>query len=65
MQEAYAEARLVLGEYDELVAELAELVARNPLRQRLRAVQMRALHQAGRQAEALESYADLRHRLAR
>ncbi|MEI8406721.1 MULTISPECIES: alpha/beta fold hydrolase [unclassified Kribbella] len=64
VQEAYAEARLVLGEYDELVAELAELVARNPLRQRLRAVQMKALHQAGRQAEALESYADLRHRLA-
>ncbi|MEU4605292.1 alpha/beta fold hydrolase [Kribbella sp. NPDC023972] len=64
VQEAYAEARLVLGEYDELVAELAELVARNPLRQRLRAVQMKALHQTGRQAEALESYADLRHRLA-
>ncbi|MFI7059767.1 alpha/beta fold hydrolase [Kribbella sp. NPDC050124] len=64
VQEAYAEARLVLGEYDELVAELAELVARNPLRQRLRAVQMKALHQSGRQAEALESYAELRRRLA-
>ncbi|MGW1341642.1 alpha/beta fold hydrolase [Kribbella sp. NPDC002412] len=64
VQEAYAEARLVLGEYDELVAELAELVARNPLRQRLRAVQMKALHQSGRQAEALESYTDLRNRLA-
>ncbi|TDO66440.1 putative ATPase [Kribbella sp. VKM Ac-2571] len=63
VQEAYAETRLVLGEYEDLVAELAELVAHNPLRQRLRAVQMRALHETGRQAEALESYADLRDRL--
>ena len=64
VQEAYAEARLELGEHEELVAELTELVAGHPLRQRLRAVQLRALHRAGRQAEALESYADLRHRLA-
>jgi predicted ATPase/DNA-binding SARP family transcriptional activator len=64
VQEAYAEARLELGEHDQLVAELSELVTRNPLRQRLRAVQMRALHRAGRQAEALETYNDLRHRLA-
>ncbi|WP_433163716.1 alpha/beta fold hydrolase [Kribbella sp. CA-247076] len=64
VQEAYAEARLVLGEYDELVAELTELVARNPLRQRLRAVQLKALYHAGRQADALASYADLRQRLA-
>jgi predicted ATPase/DNA-binding SARP family transcriptional activator len=63
VQEAYAEARLELGEHEELVAELAELVAHNPLRQRLRAVQMRALYRAGRQAEALESYAELRRRL--
>jgi predicted ATPase/DNA-binding SARP family transcriptional activator len=64
VQEAYAEVRLELGEHGELVAELAELVAGNPLRQRLRAVQMRALYRAGRQAEALDSYADLRRRLA-
>ncbi|TCC53107.1 hypothetical protein E0H75_05115 [Kribbella capetownensis] len=63
VQEAYAEARFVLGEHEELVAELAELVARHPLRQRLRAVQMKALHRSGWQAEALESYADLRVRL--
>lgn len=63
VQEAYAEARLELGEHEELVAELTELVAGHPLRQRLRAVQLRALHRAGRQAEALSSYADLRHRL--
>ncbi|MFI6833331.1 alpha/beta fold hydrolase [Kribbella sp. NPDC050241] len=63
VQEAYAEARFVLGEHEVLVAELAELVARHPLRQRLRAVQMKALHRSGRQAEALESYGDLRDRL--
>jgi predicted ATPase/DNA-binding SARP family transcriptional activator len=63
VQEAYAEARLDLGEHEALVAELAELVTANPLRQRLRAVQLRALYRAGRQAEALDSYAELRHRL--
>jgi predicted ATPase/DNA-binding SARP family transcriptional activator len=63
VQEAYAEARLELGEHEEIIAELAELVAHNPLRQRLRAAQMRALYRAGRQAEALDSYAELRHRL--
>ncbi|MFG1624142.1 alpha/beta fold hydrolase [Kribbella sp. NPDC049227] len=63
VQEAYAEARFVLGEHEDLVAELAELVARHPLRQRLRAVQMKALHRSGRQAEALKSYGDLRDRL--
>ena len=63
VQEAYAEVRLDLGEHEELVAELTELVARNPSRQRLRAVQMRALYRAGRQAEALETYGDLRGRL--
>src|SRR5690606_8638214 len=34
------------------------------LRQRLRAAYMRALYQGGRQAEALETYADLRRHLA-
>ncbi len=64
VQEAYAEARLELGEHEELIAELTELVAGNPLRQRLRAVQLRALYRAGRQADALNSYTDLRQRLA-
>jgi predicted ATPase/DNA-binding SARP family transcriptional activator len=62
--EEQAEARLELGEHSRLAGELAELMARHPLRERLRAAQMLALYRAGRQTEALESYADLRTRLA-
>ncbi|QFY09801.1 AfsR/SARP family transcriptional regulator [Nonomuraea phyllanthi] len=62
--EARAEARLELGEHDLLVGELEDLVGRYPLRERLRAAQMRALYQAGRQSDALACYAELRNRLA-
>jgi predicted ATPase/DNA-binding SARP family transcriptional activator len=62
--EQHAEARLELGEHSLLAGELGDLVARHPLRERLRAAQMRALYRAGRQAEALDSYHDLRRRLA-
>ncbi|MFD1540562.1 BTAD domain-containing putative transcriptional regulator [Nonomuraea guangzhouensis] len=62
--EQHAEARLELGEHGLLVGELGDLVGRHPLRERLRAVHMRALYRAGRQSEALASYADLRERLA-
>ncbi|RKT57696.1 BTAD domain-containing putative transcriptional regulator [Saccharothrix australiensis] len=55
-----AEARLASG----LPVSLADEVARHPLRERLRGLHMRALYFAGRQVEALESYADLRRRLA-
>lgn len=47
---------LELGRQLEVIAELAALVAENPLRERLRAYQMIALYRAGRQAEALDSY---------
>lgn len=43
---------------------LDELVTRYPLRERLRGLNMRALYRAGRQAEALESYHQLRQLLA-
>ncbi|GGT03392.1 hypothetical protein GCM10010156_71610 [Planobispora rosea] len=62
--EQQAEARLELGEHGLLVGELGDLVARHPLRERLRAVHMRALYRAGRQGEALASYTELRERLA-
>ncbi|WP_447004467.1 BTAD domain-containing putative transcriptional regulator [Saccharothrix isguenensis] len=44
--------------------DLAAEVARHPLRERLRGLHMRALYRAGRQVEALESYAELRRLLA-
>lgn len=50
------DAELELGEDERLVAELTELVRREPLRERLRAQLMRALYRAGRQAEALAAY---------
>jgi predicted ATPase/DNA-binding SARP family transcriptional activator len=62
--EAHAEARLELGEHRELVGELGELVARHPFRERLRTAHMRALHRAGRTGEALDSFRELRDRLA-
>jgi predicted ATPase/DNA-binding SARP family transcriptional activator len=64
VHERLAEARLARGEHDLVAADLAELVAQHPLREGLRALQLRALYAAGRQSEALDSYADLRDRLA-
>ncbi|MEV4890127.1 BTAD domain-containing putative transcriptional regulator, partial [Nonomuraea sp. NPDC055795] len=57
--EELSEVRLALGE----PVEVADLVAEHPLRERLRAVHMRALYRRGRQSEALATYADLRERL--
>jgi DNA-binding SARP family transcriptional activator len=61
VHEDAAELRLALGQH---AGELAALVAEHPLRERLRGCAMRALYRAGRQAEALASYQDLRTRLA-
>ncbi|MFG2175299.1 BTAD domain-containing putative transcriptional regulator [Streptomyces niveus] len=58
--EDQAQARLDLGEHTQVAGELTALSARHPLRERLRLLQMRALYRAGRQGEALESYAELR-----
>jgi predicted ATPase/DNA-binding SARP family transcriptional activator len=62
--EEQAEARLELGEHAQLAGELGDLVSRHPLRERLRAAQLTALYRAGRPSEALESYHELRRRLA-
>ncbi|GAB7047075.1 BTAD domain-containing putative transcriptional regulator [Catenuloplanes indicus] len=48
----------------ELIAELGELEAAHPLRERIHALRMRALIADGRVAEALTGYAELRERLA-
>ncbi|MEO3765942.1 BTAD domain-containing putative transcriptional regulator [Streptomyces sp. B5E4] len=63
--EELAHARLTLGEHGPLAADLADLVGRHPLRERLRAAHMTALYRAGRQSDALASYGDLRRHLAR
>jgi predicted ATPase/DNA-binding SARP family transcriptional activator len=49
------------GRSKELVAELRQLIAAHPYRERLRAQLMLALYRAGRQAEALEAYQDARN----
>ncbi|MEV4119927.1 BTAD domain-containing putative transcriptional regulator [Micromonospora sp. NPDC049645] len=55
--------RLALGEHAEVVGDLGDLLARQPLRERARGLHMLALYRAGRQSEALNSYDELRVRL--
>jgi len=62
--EQLAELELILGRHAALVPRLGELVARYPLREGLRASLMRALAGSGRQAEAIDTYHELRRRLA-
>ena len=58
------EADLELGRCVDVIAELDELVARYPLRERFTVLLMRALAASGRQAEALARYDDVRRKLA-
>lgn len=55
-------ARIRLGTAD--VQEISALVRQHPLDERLRGYLMQALHQQGRQAEALQAYEDARSLLA-
>ncbi|MEV4898018.1 BTAD domain-containing putative transcriptional regulator, partial [Nonomuraea sp. NPDC055795] len=61
--EERAEKLLALDRPAEAAAELAPLVAAQPLRERLRAAHLLALHRSGRRAEALSSYREGRSRL--
>jgi DNA-binding SARP family transcriptional activator len=54
---------LALGRHAQLVPELETLVARDPLRERLRGQLMLALYRSGRQADALEQYRQTRETL--
>lgn len=57
-----AESRLALGHTLDLT-ELERLASEHPLRERLRGVLMLGLYRGGRQAEALEAYAEIRRAL--
>jgi DNA-binding SARP family transcriptional activator len=57
------EAEIERGRHTESIGELRALVARNPLRERLRGLLMLALYRSGRQAEALQAYHEARHAL--
>jgi DNA-binding SARP family transcriptional activator len=61
--EQRVEADLALGRHAEITAELEQLVADHPLRERLQAQLMLALYRSGRQAEALDVYRGARTRL--
>lgn len=62
-EELAAELDLLAGNAPGAVVRLQELATQHPLRESVRGQLMRALYLAGRQADALEEYADLRTRL--
>ena len=57
------ELELAIGDHADPIAELRELVAEHPLRERLRGLLMLALYRAGRQADALTAFRDARRHL--
>ncbi len=57
------DADLACERYSVVVPELQALVARHPLRERLWAQLMRALHYSGRRADAVQVYQDARSKL--
>ena len=62
--EARIDADLALGRHDTLTAELEQLAAEHPLRERLHGQLMLALYRCGRQADALAAYRRVRDLLA-
>jgi DNA-binding SARP family transcriptional activator len=55
---------LMLGAHHEVLADLAALIRKHPLRERFRGLFMLALYRCGRQAEALAAYDVARRELA-
>ncbi|HEY0807956.1 MAG TPA: AfsR/SARP family transcriptional regulator, partial [Pseudonocardiaceae bacterium] len=62
--ELRVEADLRLERHQDVIAELADLTAKHPLRERLWAHRMLALYRGGRQADALNCYHEVRGLLA-
>jgi YVTN family beta-propeller protein len=62
--DARIDADLALGRHDALTAELEQLAAGHPLRERLHGQLMLALYRCGRQADALAAYRRVRDLLA-
>jgi predicted ATPase/DNA-binding SARP family transcriptional activator len=62
--EHWLEARLDLGEVDDLLPDVLALARAQPLRERAQRNAMVALYRAGRQSEALDVYTLFRRRLA-
>jgi DNA-binding SARP family transcriptional activator/streptogramin lyase len=62
--ELRVEAMLDLGQHLEVVHDLEQLVAAEPLRERFRAQLILALYRSGRQSDALAAYRDTRRYLA-
>jgi DNA-binding SARP family transcriptional activator len=58
--EGRVEAELMLGHHGQLIAELEALTAAHPFRERLWGQRMVALYRAGRQADALRVYQEVR-----
>jgi DNA-binding SARP family transcriptional activator/ABC-type branched-subunit amino acid transport system substrate-binding protein/streptogramin lyase len=58
--EELIDAELALGHHADVLADLEAAVARNPLREGLRARLMLALYRSGRQADALAAFRDAR-----
>ncbi len=61
--ETRAGADLVLGRHEELAGELEAVCRQHPLRERLWELLILALYRAGRQADALRAYTEVRDRL--
>lgn len=57
------EADLALGRHREIIPEVEAILANQPYREHLAAIQMLALYRSERQAEALRIYRDMRTRL--
>ena len=63
-EEDRLEGRLVVGDHARACGALEALISVHPLRERLRALQIRALYLSGRQAEALRAYEETRRLLS-